>query len=90
MLIEFTFIANSSRPTSCAFSAILQNEIPCTEGFLNFSVIFRATSLSSVMVLLFSGNKYKILIYVLLSFITVWYAQCSKIHDSGNFKCFAI
>lgn len=41
-------MANSSRPAAWAFSAILQNDIPSTDGFLNFSVILRATSMSSV------------------------------------------
>lgn len=47
MLIIITLIASWSLPTECAFSAILQNDIPWTVGFLNFSVIFFATSLSS-------------------------------------------
>lgn len=43
-----TFIAKFLRPNSCAFFAILQNEMPWAPASFNFSDILRATSSSSI------------------------------------------
>lgn len=43
-----TIIANSRLPTSSAFLAMLQNEMPSTSGLPNLRAILLATSLSSV------------------------------------------
>lgn len=90
-------IAKSFRPNSCAFFAMLQNEIPWAPASFNFSDIFLATSSSSIglndnfqWVLEFVLNFAKISIDLLLSYVTLWKAQCSKMRDSGSLRCFAI